>query len=123
MPVEAQQDAIVIGELEAGEHIGGGCAGCEHIALGFPLQAGIDIEKRHGGAQRSLLLEQAVAHLDVHGLHQVGHLLFAPQQLLIGGGGHGDDHRHIEQILIPAGEPLLNVIAGLDGTGQFLVVS
>ena len=78
MPVEAQQDAVVVGQLEAGKHIGGRRSAGEYIALGFPLQAGIYIEKRHRRAQSSFLLEHTVRYLDVHGLHQVGHLLLSP---------------------------------------------
>ena len=92
VPVEAQQDTVIVGQLEAGEHIGGGGPAGQNIALGFALQTGIYAEERHGGAQGGLLLKHAVRHLDVHGLHQVGHLLLAPLQLLIASGGHGDEH-------------------------------
>ena len=37
VPVEAQQDAVVIGQLKAGKHIGGRRTAGQHIALGFPL--------------------------------------------------------------------------------------
>ena len=122
MPIEPQQDAVIIRKLKGGEHVGGGGAAGEHVAPGLALQAGVQVEEGHSGAQGRLLLEIAVAHLDIHGLHQVGHLLPAPHQLLVGGGGDGDEDRHIEQVLVVAGQALLDVVAGLDGACQLLVV-
>ena len=85
VPVQAQQNAVVVGQLEAGEHIGGCGAAGEHIALCLALKVGGELQKRHGGAQSLFLLENAVAHLNVHGLEHVCDLLLAPEQFPIAG--------------------------------------
>ena len=80
------------------------------------------MEKRHGGAQRRLLLEQTVPYLDVHGLHKVGHLLFSPLEFIKGRCGYRNEYGHVKQVLISAGQPLLDVVASLDRAGQFLII-
>ena len=57
------------------------------------------------------------------GSHQVTHLLLTPLQFFVGRGRYRNEHRHIEQVLIPAGESLLDVVTGLDRASQFLIVS
>ena len=120
--VQPQQDAVVIGQLEAGKHIGGCGAAGQHIALGLALQTGIYVEKRHSRFQCRLLLEQAVPYLNIHGFHEIAHLLFAPEQFLIGRRGNRNQNGHVKQILIPAGQPLLDVVACLNRACQLLVV-
>ena len=81
VPVQAQQNAVVVGQLEAGEHIGGCGATGEHIALCLALKVG-GKPQRNGMVERRafFLLEDAVTHLNVHGLEHVGISLLAPEQ-------------------------------------------
>ena len=49
-------------------------------------------------------------------------MLLTPHQFLIGLSGHGNKDRHIKQIFVIIGDAMLDVIAGLNGVCQFLIV-
>ena len=122
MPVDAQKYTGIVRHLEAGEHIGGRCTAGQDISLGFLLQLGTDLEERHDAAQGILLLEAAIAEVHIHGLEHIDHLLLAPQKLIVGLCGNGHEYRHIEQILVVVGNAIFDVIARLNGVGQFFVI-
>ena len=122
VPVDAQQYARVVGHLKACEHVRGGSAGGEYIPSGLALQPGVDLQEGHDRGKSRLLLEAAIADVHIHGFEHVHHLLLAPHQLINAFSGDGDEHREVKQILVIVGDALLNVVAGLDGVGELLIV-
>ena len=122
MAVNTQQHAGVIRHFKAGEHIRGCGAAGQHIALGLFQKLGADLKKRHHAAQCLFLLESAFTQVHIHGLEHVDHLLLTPQKLLVGFSRDGHEYRHIEQIFIVVGNAVLDIVSGLNGVGQFLII-
>ena len=67
-------------------------------------------------------MELAIAHVHIHRLEHIYHLLLAPHQFLVGFSGHSNKDRHIKQIFIVICDAVFDVIAGLNRVCQFLIV-
>ena len=122
MPVNAQQYARVVRHLKTGKHIGGRRPTGQHVPLGLLFQGRGNLQKRHHGTQRRLLLEFAVTDIHIHGFEHIGNLLLAPHQLFIAFSRNRNEYRHVKQILVIVGNPMLDEIACLDGVCQLFVI-
>ena len=122
MAVDSEQHAGIVRHLEGCEHIGRGRTAGQHIPLGFLFKLRGYLQKRHHRAQGVLLLKAAVADIHIHRLEHISHLLLAPHQFFVGPCGHGHEHRHIKKVLVVIGDPLLDEISCLNGTGKLLIV-
>ena len=67
MPVDAQQHARIIRHLKTRKHVCRRRAAGQHVPLGLLFQGRGNLQKRHHGTQRRLLLEFAVADIHIHG--------------------------------------------------------
>ena len=121
--VDAEQDAVVVRQLEAGENIAGGGAAGQYIALSLFLQLRRDLQKWHHRLQGGFLLKAAFASVHIHRLEHIHHLLFAPQEFFIGLGRYGDENAHVKEVLIVIGNAVLDKVTRLNGVCQFLIVS
>ena len=120
--VDAQQHAIVVRQLKAGEDIAGCGAAGQHIALRLFLKLGRDFQERHHRLQCGLLLKAALAGVHIHGFEHIHHLLLAPKQFLVGFGRYGDENAHVKEVLVVVGDAILDKIARLYGIGQLLII-
>ena len=120
--VDAQQHAIVVRQLKAGEDIAGCGAAGQHIALRLFLQLGRDFQERHHRLQCGLLLKAALAGVHIHGFEHIHHLLLAPKQFLVGFGRYGDENAHVKEVLVVVGDAILDKIARLYGISQLLII-
>ena len=122
MAIDTQQNTGVIRHFKAREHIGGSGTAGQDITLCLLLQFGTDLKEGHNTAQSLFLLEPTITQVHIHGLEHIDHLLLTPQKLFIGFCRDRHEHRHVEQILIVVCYAIFDVIACLNGVGQFLIV-
>ena len=122
MTVDAEQDTRIIRKLIARKHIGRSRATGQHVSLCLLFKRWRNLQKRHYRTKCRFLLELAIAHVHIHRLEHIYHLLLAPHQFLIGLGRHGNKDRHIKQIFVVVSDAVFDVIAGLNRVCQFLIV-
>ena len=122
MTVDAEQNARIIRKLIARKHIGRCCTTGQHVSFCLLLKGRSNLQKRHYRTECRFLLELTIAHVHIHRLEHIYHLLLAPHQFLVGLGGHSNKDRHIKQIFVVVGDAVFDVIAGLNRVCQFLIV-
>ena len=122
MTVDTEQNARIIRELIACEHIRRRCATGQHISLCLLLKGRGYLQERHYRTECCFLLKSAIAHIHIHRLEHIYHLLLWPHQFLVCLCGYGDENRHVKQILVIVRNAMLNVITGLYGVCQLLII-